>query len=354
METTKENNQIASILFEDKCRAIRHLLLQLIILVIVAGNFFDAPDQLNLSINRIYSGLGYFLFLNTLVYFNAYVLFPCFLAKNKIILYILSVTVFIVFMMLVMMILQDKFYDIAVIHHNPSGMAIFLSITSSLLAISLFLGGVTAFQLIKQWVVSSQHINELKSATTESELIFLKGQINPHFLFNMLNNANILIDEDPDMASYILRRLDELLRYQLNDSTQNKVSLNAEIHFLNNYLELEKTRRDKFEYQIRKEGDMENIRIAPLLFIPFVENAVKHNANYEDNTYVYILFRLQRDTLTFTCRNSIPVKPLPKKGKGGLGLINIHKRLDLLFGNDYLLEQVRTDREYTVKLQINI
>lgn len=354
METKKENNLISLVLFEDRHRVTRHLLLQLIILIIVAGNFFDAPDQLNLSLNRVYSGITYFLFLNTLVYFNAYILFPRLLARNKIKLYILSVSVFVVCMLCIMMVLQDQFYDIAVIHQKPSNIALFLSITSSLLAISLFLGGVTAFQLIQRWVVGNQRINDLQSATIESELVFLKGQINPHFLFNMLNNANILVEEDPDMASYILRKLDELLRYQLNDSHQEKVFLEADVRFLHNYLELEKTRRDTFEYEIREEGDMRHVQVAPLLFIPFVENAVKHNASYEDNTFVRIGFHLQGNQLIFTCRNSIPAKPLPKKETGGLGLSNIKKRLDLLFGDDYLLEQVKTDKEYAVKLQINV
>lgn len=355
MDILTDKNNFSSFLFDNKYRLYRHLLMQLIILLIVIGNFFDAPDKLNLSADRLYSGIAYFLFLDILVYMNAYVLFPLFFAKNKVTLYIISILIFTVFMLYVMMVIQNLFYDIAVIRQEePSAVAIFLSITSSLMGVLLFLGGVTTFLLFRQWMVNDMRIHDLKTATSQSELTFLKSQINPHFLFNMLNNANILVEDDPDMASHILLKLDELLSYQLNDSLQDKVLLDADIRFLSNYLELEKTRRDNFEYNIRKEGDMENIQVAPLLFIPFVENAVKHNGNDGGSSYVRLTFLLQEDKLTFTCRNSVSANPRPKKEKGGLGLTNIRRRLDLLFGNEYLLEQTKTDKEYTVNLQIKI
>ncbi|MDH6305292.1 two-component system LytT family sensor kinase [Parabacteroides sp. PF5-5] len=354
MEIRTDKDKISSFLLDDKFRIYRHLLLQLIILMITIGNFFDAPDKLNLTWNRFYGWIGYYLFLNVLVYFNVYVLYPRFLAKNKMLLYIVSVIIFTVFMMFGMMILQEYFYDIAVIHQEPSAAAIFFSIASSLLSMFLFIGGVAAFLLFKQWIQSNQRVYDLKAATSESELKFLKSQINPHFLFNMLNNANILIDEEPDMASGILIKLKELLQYQLNDSLQDKVNLQADIRFLANYLELEKTRRDKFDYEISKNGELENVSVAPLLFIPFVENAVKHNATNEGDSFVRISFSLYRERLTFICQNSIPSVESVKKEKGGLGLINIKRRLDLLFGNNYSLEQTKADNIYTVKLQINV
>ncbi|NDV82384.1 sensor histidine kinase [Bacteroides sp. 51] len=355
METTITNNSIASFLLDRKYHTLRHVLLQLVILLIAIGNFFDAPDQLNLTADRIYSGVGYFALLNMLVYFNAYVLFPCFLAKRKVVAYILSVIGFTLFALVLMMILQALFYDVAAIQkEETSGVAIFLSITSSLLAIFLFLGGITAILLFKQWAISKQRIHNLRKATSESELMFLKSQINPHFLFNMLNNANILIEEDPEMASYILLRLDELLRYQLNDSLQDKVSLKAEIQFLTNYLELEKTRRDNFTYQIKQEGDMSNVDIAPLLFIPFVENAVKYNVTGDKPAYVHLSFRLQEGRLSFSCENPIGIHTTTRKEKGGLGLANIRRRLDLLFAGHYSLKQTQTDLVYTVHLKIKL
>ena len=328
----------------------RHLVLQAVILAISFGVFFDAPDKLNLSLNRFYGWIGYYLFLSMLVYVNAYVLFPCFLAKNKVLGYVISVVLFTVFSMFIMTVLQDLFYDIAVSHGEPSGMAVFLSIASSVCTLFLFLGGISMLLLFKQWTIGRRNIGNLRVATSQSELYFLKSQINPHFLFNMINNANIMVDEDPKMASHILRKLDDMLQYQFNDSTRERVSLKADIAFLTDFLDLEKVRRDRFEYSITVEGNPEYIQVPPLLFIPFVENAIKHNRD-ANSSYVQIKYRTANDRLLFECENSKPPKPI-KRDVGGLGLANIKRRLALLFGNDYVYDIVETETTYKVNLQI--
>ena len=353
MKTTINENIISSFLLDDKYRILRHVLLQIVILMITIGNFFDAPDKLSLTLNRFYGWIGYYLFLNMLVYFNAYVLYPRFLAKNKMFLYIVSVIIFTLFALFIMMILQEYFYDIAVIHQEPSAVAVFLSIASSLLAIILFLGGISAIMLFRQWISNNKRIVELESATMQSELSFLKSQINPHFLFNMINNANILVGEDPNMASRILIKLDDLLKYQFEDSTKDKVRLNADIAFLTDFLDLEKIRRDNFEYTVTKEGEIDNVEVAPLLFIPFVENATKHNLDSENLSYVHISFKVQNQQLIFICENSKPLRAT-KKEVGGIGLTNIRRRLNLLYGNNYALEINETDRTYMVNLQLKI
>lgn len=353
-ETPLIKDRLSSFLIDDKYRIYRHLLMQVFILLISIGNFFDAPDKINLSANRVYGWLGYYVFLNVLVYFNVYVLFPRFLAKKKVGLYILSVVAFTIGMGIVMIWLQDQFYDIAVIHQEPSVAAIILNITSSILAMFLFTGGIAALLSLKQWMTNNRRMGHLKAATSESELKYLKSQINPHFLFNMLNNANILIDDEPEKATDILQNLDEMLQYQLGGSLQEKVKLNDDIRFLRHFLELEKTRRDLFEYTVSIEGDTDNAEVAPLLFIPFVENTVKHNAESKNGSFVHISFCLQNGKLTFTCRNSVSGNTDLPKEKGGLGLTNIRRRLDLLFGENYDLEQTKTDSTYTATLQIKL
>jgi len=353
MDNSTNKNIINSFLLDNKYRLGRHLILQAVVLMITIGIFFDAPDKLNLSLNRFYGWISYFLFMNMLVYFNAYVLFPRFLAKNKILLYIVSTILFTLFALFIMMLLQEYFYDIGVTHQQPSGIAIFLNTASSLLALFFFLGGISALLLLKHWMLNSRRISELRLATTQSELKFLKSQINPHFLFNMLNNANILVGEDPEMASYILVRLDDLLQYQLHESTQDEVYLENDIHFLTNFLELEKIRRDNFDYEISKRGNIENIQVPPLLFVPFVENAVKHNSSKSGDSYVHISFELEKEKLTFICKNSTSAI-VSKKKDGGLGLANIRRRLDLLFENEYSLEQIKTETDYTAKLQLKL
>ena len=123
-------------------------------------------------------------------------------------------------------------------------------------------------------MLDTQLINELERSKTLTELEQLKNQINPHFLFNMLNNANVLTKKDPEKASQVLMKLSDLLRYQLYDSSRDKVLLTSDIHFLEDFLNLEKVRRDNFDYMISKEGNLSGVFIPPLLFISFVENAV--------------------------------------------------------------------------------
>lgn len=349
----KENkNDISSFLIEDKYHVYRHLILQIVILAISVSIFFDAPDKLNISLNRFYGWISYFLFLNMLVYVNVYVLFPRFLARNKVFAYIISVVLFAIIALFIMVILQELFYDIAVTRQEPSGVALFLSIASSMCTIFLFLGGISTLMLFKQWIISNRNINNLQLATFQSELSFLKSQINPHFLFNMINNANIMVDDDPKMASHILEKLDDMLQYQFNDSTQDKVSLKADINFLTDFLDLEKVRRDHFEYTISIEGYMEDVEVPPLLFIPFVENAVKHNLD-TNWSYVSLKFRMENDCLFFECENSKPLKPV-RRDVGGLGLVNIKRRLDLLFENKYVLDVVETETTYMANLELRL
>lgn len=345
-------NGISSFLVDDKYHIQRHFLLQVVILAISVSIFFDAPDKLNISLNRFYGWISYFLFLNMLVYVNVYVLFPRFLAKNKVFAYIISVVLFTIFALFIMVILQELFYDIAVTHQQPSGIAIFLSIASSMCTIFLFLGGISTLLLFKQWMINNRNINNLQIATFQSELYFLKSQINPHFLFNMINNANIMVDDDPRMASHILNKLDDMLQYQFNDSTQDKVSLKADIAFLSDFLDLEKVRRDHFEYTITIEANINEVKIPPLLFIPFVENAVKHNLD-TNKSYVHLKFRMEGSCLFFECENSKPVKPM-KRDTGGLGLANIKRRLNLLFENKYVLNVLETETTYAVNLEMNL
>lgn len=349
---SKNGECISSFLISNQYSVHRHLALQAVILTISIGVFFDAPDRLSLSLNRFYGWIGYFLWLNMLVYINIYFLFPRFLAKNRIRAYVVSVILLTVLALLIMVILQEFFYDIAVTHQQPSGIAIFLSIASSMCTIFFFLGGISTLMLFKRWMISSRNINSLQLATFQSELSFLKSQINPHFLFNMINNARIMTDEDPRMASSILEKLDDMLRYQFNDSTQDKVLLTADIDFLSDFLDLEKVRRDHFKYTIMTDGDMEGISVPPLLFIPFVENAVKHNLD-ANNSYVHIRFCLVDNRLFFECKNPKPPKPI-KRDVGGLGLANIKRRLDLLFENSYVLDIAETETIYTVNLELTL
>ncbi|MBO7433579.1 MAG: histidine kinase, partial [Salinivirgaceae bacterium] len=177
-------------------------------------------------------------------------------------------------------------------------------------------------------------------------------QINPHFLFNMINNVNVLVRREPEQASALLFRLEDLIRYQLADSNREQVNLLSDIQFLRDFLDLEKVRRSSFRFSIDTSGIAPDIEVPPLLFIPFVENAVKHNSDGENESWVNISFSLSDGLLTFVCQNSKPpVAPVPSKASG-IGLKNISRRLELLYGNRHTLSITDENSIFTVRLTI--
>ena len=299
-----------------------------------------------------FTGIGWFYaYLISLsmfmlpTYINQFILIPRLLVKNKLSFYIAALFLIIIAGLLIYAVITEIF-----VNENAYSLP---NVLYAIVIIGMITMGTTSIELFRRWMIYDRQITELEKTTMQSELQQLKNQINPHFLFNMLNNANILVKEDPDEASRLLTKLDDMLRYQLNDSARQEVFLSADIHFLTGFLELEKMRRDHFEYLISKEGDVNNVKIPPLLFIPFVENAIKHNPDSENLSYIYLYFRVEHDELTFTCENSKPLVPV-KKETGGLGLSNVQRRLELLYGKDYSLRIEETETQYKVHLQLKL
>lgn len=357
MTNQEDNRSILYFLTDKKYHIHRHVFLQLFAILYAFDVFCPIPGMLLFSVGRLFTFLAFYLIFNLTVYPNAYILIPRYLEKKKIFKYLLSVVVLIFICILILALVVYIFEkpNVGYLKHADSRniFQIMIRILPTALTIGLQIGGVAAFVVFKKWLEENQRADRLKAATLSTELKFLKSQINPHFLFNMLNNANILMDEDPEMASQILIKLDDLLRYQMNDSTRDKVYLSADITFLRDFLDLEKTRRDNFEYTISKEGNINNVQIAPLLFIPFVENAVKHNFDSDNLSYVHLSFILRGNILKFKCENSVPQQEVERK-VGGLGLANIKRRLDLLFKNKYVLEVLDSETTYTVNLELNL
>jgi len=273
-----------------------------------------------------------------------YLLVPQLLIKGKTIYYLLSLflLVFGLNMLFSLGALQD-------ISNDNQDIVIFLESVSALVAFLVFYVGMTTIQLFKYYIQNSQKISELESATMAIELANLQNQINPHFLFNTLNNANIMV-EDIEKSTYILQTLNDLLRYQTQGEARGGVKLSDDINFLNDYLSLEKTRRDNLDYTIDIEGNSD-INIPPLLFIPFIENAIKHNP--ESNSSITISFQIKEDLLHFKCKNS-KAKNIHERKEGGIGLKNIRRRLDLLFEKDYTLNLYDEEDAYIVILEFKI
>lgn len=192
----------------------------------------------------------------------------------------------------------------------------------------------------------------------EAELKLLKAQLNPHFLFNTLNNLYGLSVIKSEKLPNLMLKLSDLLRYSLYETKESLVQLEKETKYLKNYVSLEKIRlEDKTEISFNKSGDFTDIKIAPMLLIVFVENAFKHlgtSTNNENSVLINIL--VSEEKLIFTCTNTVDktrVKNL-EEGKSGIGLQNANKRLNLIYPNKHQLEILEKDENYTVNLLLNL
>lgn len=354
MNSMIDKDRVSNFLLNPQLRWLRHLLLQVVVMLITINVFWYEPLQSLDLIDRFWGWFMYFVLINTAIYVNNCWLIPRFLLKNRFLLYSFFLLLICMVLLILFALIQQQIYA-SLMHSIDKGIFLMmLEFASGAFTIVLIASGISAIQLFRHWMRYNQRIDELQSNTLQSELRFLKNQINPHFLFNMLNNANVLIKRDPKEASKILFKLEDLLRYQINDSSRELVSLESDIHFLTDYLNLEKIRRDKFDFTVTTKGEIKTVRIQPLLFIPFVENAVKHSFDSEHSSYVHVTFEMQDSQLQFFCKNSRSARVIDKRKVGGIGLANIRRRLELLYPGRYLLERSETETCYTVILYLTL
>jgi LytS/YehU family sensor histidine kinase len=329
----------------SRYRIIRHLLALLLVMAIICNT-----GMVNTEPFATYTKMLLFTLLIFIFYTNMYWLVPRYLLRNKYLYYGLGIAIYMALAFLLVYAIQGQWRAYMVnVHKTDKSKTLLL-----MFMIILLVGASTAIKLFQRWMVDTERLNELLKTTMQSELEQLKNQINPHFLFNMLNNANVLTKKDPEKASQVLMKLSDLLRYQLYDSTRPRVLLTAEIGFLTDFLNLEKIRRDDFEFLVSKEGELDTVQIPSLLFITFVENAVKYSMDSEKQSYVHIKFEIRAQDLFFSCVNSKPRIPVEKNESGGLGLANAKRRLELLFSGRYLLRISDNTDTFQVTLTVQL
>ena len=225
---------------------------------------------------------------------------------------------------------------------------------SSFMMISLLINVMAiAFALSIRYMMRQQ---ERKQKEVEAELAWLKTQINPHFLFNTLNNISSLAQIDADETQEAIMQLSDLLRYAMYETNKPKVRLDGEVEFMRNYIELMKLRCNEMttvNCQLSIVNDQ--LEVAPLLFISLIENAFKHGMNSNAPATIDIRLEQQGDALVFLCDNTNNPKPTKDRSGSGIGLDNTRRRLDLLYPGRYTWEQTITPENiYHVKISISL
>jgi two-component system LytT family sensor kinase len=193
----------------------------------------------------------------------------------------------------------------------------------------------------------------LENANLNAEVNLLKSQINPHFLFNTLNSIYALAHARSAKTEYSVLKLSEIFRYVIYDSSNSKIALSKDIDYINNYIELQRLRileKVSIDYQVR--GNTDGLEIAPLLLITFIENAFKHGISYKQASTIQISIHISATNLCLFVSN--PVIHQEEENKGGLGLKNAKRRLELLYPDQYLLCVRKENETYDVNLSINL
>lgn len=294
-----------------------------------------------------------FLTLAT-AYFNLNYLVPKFLLEEKYVTYLVSlVTLLIVFCAIyTLWYIFFLEYFFKVTDHESYQKAYLNNIFE--LAIMLMI--TTAFKLSKDWFRQQQINRDLSTEKLKAEVQFLRTQINPHFLFNTLNNLYGLALKKSDKTPEAIIKLSEMMEYMLYESDENLVPLDKETKYIQTYVEIEKLRYlPNRDIQLDISPKIANYSIAPFILLPFVENAFKHGENLaEENTFIHISITIKNDYLDFIIKNSKPSSSLDTANNGcsGVGIQNVKKRLRLLYKDKHHLTINDTEKHFVVNLEI--
>ncbi len=223
---------------------------------------------------------------------------------------------------------------------------------------ALFFLLIIIYSLVKNFVINAKTQAQLIAQKSQAELTALKAQINPHFLFNVLNNlyGSAIIEESPKTSEGILQ-LSSIMRHVVEGTKNEKIEVEKEIRFLHDFIELNKMRipnRPNIRIETDIYWDENPAQIAPLLVIPYIENAFKYGISINEESFIEMSFRVENQQLTFICKNSI-IKLNDKLEVGtGTGLENTKRRLDLYYPGGYQLATNSSDNVFTVSLIVNL
>lgn len=217
-----------------------------------------------------------------------------------------------------------------------------------------YIGIMVALKLSIDWYEQKRLLEKTAIEKLQAEVNYLRSQVNPHFLFNVLNNLYSLTLKKSDAAPDVVLKLSEMMEYMLYESDDKFVPLEKEIQYLHNYIELEKIRYGEHaDIQFKTEGDANGLMIAPLLLLPMIENAFKHGVSRSANkAWLHCHIAVGNDDINVTVENSKQADD-HRKTKGGIGLANLTRRLELLYPGNHTLDIHDYPDRFSISLHIH-
>ena len=338
-------NITKSLIFEDRFRALRYVLFWSFIMLDELLSFagLTLPFETDLT---FYVAIGLDIVIVLII---NHVLLPWFFDKKRFAVFGICFIVLVAINMLIIFSLDIFFYK-----YVYSWQELYTTVFSSSITTTSIYGLALAIKLGKNAFTQREKNENLERERMKSELNYLKEQVNPHFLFNVLNSVYIQSLSDKDSVPDTVMKLSDLLRYQIYEaSKKERVLLKKEIEFLKNYVDLEKLRRDRLEIDWLVEGKPEKVFVEPLIFLPLVENALKHSAGPDQGrSYVRIKWQIYPDNISMEIENSI--SEIRDQSEGGFGIKNLEKRLDLAYPKRHNLYTEHLDGKFMAKLTINL
>ncbi|SKB67810.1 sensor histidine kinase [Daejeonella lutea] len=299
----------------------------------------------------------YFGIINiSLFYINFLLILPTFLDRKRYLWCGLAIVVVILVFAFIKCGLAYYFYDVILTRVEGDKKTYinfweYFLITVLVSGFFIFLSTILKF--IIDWFRNEKIRSNLENEKLISELAFLKSQINPHFLFNSLNNIYSLAYQKSEKTPEAVLKLSEIMRYMLYESNENLVKLDDEIRYVENYIELQKLRfKEQVHIRFEIDGDTHSKKITPLVLISFVENAFKHGIATDKDNPLTIVLNVKSDKLFFQVINK--KSNLNKDDTGGIGLQNVKRRLDLLYKGQYRLHIEDNEAVYNCELYLNL
>ena len=284
-----------------------------------------------------------------LFYFNAFILIPKFIYRKKVLIYVL-VQLLIVSALFLLHWLFFTFIARS-LPFSPSGFFLF-----NIFPYLFILACSTAYRMIQDRMETEMQMQERVTENLKTELSFLRSQVNPHFMFNVLNNMVALARKKSDLLEPSLIQLSSLLRYMLYETDEEKVPLQKEVEYLHSYIDLQQQRfGKKLVVNVVVKPVDESYEVEPMLLIPFVENAFKHGTGMILNPQIDVELCATNKHLQFVVRNKYSDDYVEMKDKtSGIGLTNVKRRLNLLYGNNHVLDIKKEDGWFITSLQLNL